>query len=95
MEARMNMRPQSEIDAIEQELASATGPFMPVNVVMTRLCEAAILAAVDKGEIQALATCAAARNVCERGLRGRGTSIIEAQRLADRTVSIIAARLMM
>jgi hypothetical protein len=95
MEAEMNTHAQAEIDAIEQELATATGPFMPINVAMTRLCEAAILAAVDKGEFQALATCAAARNVCEQGLRDRGASIIEAERLADRTVSIIATKLMM
>ena len=90
----MDMRTRAEIDALEQELTLGVGPFMPVNVAMTRLCEAAFRAAEDKGERQALLTCAAARNVCERGLMNRGTPAIETKRITDRAVDAIAARLM-
>jgi hypothetical protein len=93
MESKMDMRTQEEIHALEQELMLGVGPFMPVDVAMTRLCEAAIRAAEDKGKWQALITCAAARNVCERGLRDRGTPAIDLQRIADHTVGVIVARL--
>lgn len=89
----MNTRTQGDLHALEQELAIAVGPFMPVNVAMTRLCEAAIRAAQDKEEWHGLITCTAARNVCERGLRERGTAAVDLQRISDRAVGVIAARL--
>jgi hypothetical protein len=84
---------QAEIHAIEQELMLGTGPFMPVNVAMTRLCESAVRAAENKGERQALLACAAARNVCDRGLRDRGASASDRQRITEHAVCVIAARL--
>jgi hypothetical protein len=85
---------QTEILAVEHELQTATGPFMPVQVAITRLCEAAVRVAEDKGERQAQITCAAARNVCARGLRERGTSSEDLERITDRTLGVITARLM-
>ncbi|WP_159717205.1 hypothetical protein [Geminicoccus flavidas] len=90
----MDRKPQADIHALEQELTNAVGPFMPVNVAITRLCEAAIRAAQDKEEWHGLVTCTAVRNVCERGLRERGTSAADLKRISDRAVGVIAARLM-
>lgn len=82
-----------EILAAEWELETATGPFMPVDVAITRLCESAVRVAQYKGERRAQIACAAARNVCERGLRSRGRIDAEIQQLSERTARIIAARL--
>ncbi|WP_191058475.1 hypothetical protein [Geminicoccus harenae] len=90
----MDGKPQADIHALEQELTNAVGPFMPVNVAMTRLCEAAVRAAQDKEEWHGLITCTAVRNVCERGLRERGASATDLQRIGDRAVGVVAARLM-
>lgn len=68
MSTEVNMDIQAEIQAAEYKLEIDIGPFMPTDVAITRLCEAAVRAAQDKGDRQVEIVCAAARNVCERGL---------------------------